>query len=186
MEEVKKQLDFIEEMIASAKTNLATKSIFYLIWGWLVLLAALINYYLLEFTELTNGWMVWPILMSLGGSLSIIVGIRLSKKTRVKSKIDKILERLWLGFFITLVAVLSGVNAIGAETIYPTVIALYGLGTFVSGSIINFKPFQVGAVIAWVCASVAFYMSFNNQLILISIAIIFSYIIPGHLLASKK
>ena len=186
MDEVKKQLEYIEEMMATAKENLAGGSIFYLLWGWLVLLAALSNYYLLEFAAFTNHWVTWPVLMSLGGILSIIAGMRLAKRSLVRTKIDRMLQHLWLGFFITLIVVLSAINVVGAEAIYPVLMALYGLGTFVSGSILNFRPLQIGAIVSWVCAIVAFHTDFANQLLLISAAIIFSYIVPGHLLALKK
>ena len=186
MKEAEKQLEFIDEMIATAKGNLADGSIYYLIWGWLVLIAAGINYYLLEYVELNNHWVAWPVLMSLGGVLSIVIGIRSSKKARVVSKIDKMIRYLWLGVFITLIVILSAIGVVGPKAIYPVLMALYGLGTFVSGSFVNFKPLKIGAVAAWVCSSIAFYVGFSDQLILISVAIIFSYIIPGHLLAAKK
>lgn len=186
MEDIKKQIEFIEEMIATAKGNLADGSIYYLIWGWLVLLAAVINYYLLEFSDMTNHWIAWPILMSLGGILSVIIGMRSARERKVISKIDKMIKHLWLGVFITLIVILSAIGVTGPKAIYPMFMALYGLGTFVSGSIINFKPLKIGAVASWVCSSIAFYVDFSDQLILIAVAILFSYIIPGHLLASKR
>jgi len=187
MENATKQIQYIEQMIATAQNNLAESSIYYLIWGWLVFIAAAINYCLLVFSSYSNSWIAWPILMTLGAVISIIAGYKKSTTNKVKTKIDQMLIYLWLGFGITLLVVLTGMGSIGAIAIYPLLMALYGLGTFVSGSILNYKPLQVGAVASWVCASIAFYqVDFANQLILIATAILFSYIIPGHLLAAKK
>lgn len=185
MEKAQQQLDFIEQMIATAKGNVASGSIYFLIWGWLVFLAAGVNYFLLKL-DIVNHWIAWPILMSLAGILSILASIRKSKKQNVKSKIDDMLRHLWLGFIITLVVVLMGIVPLGPIVVYPMLMALYGFGTFVSGAIINFKPLQFGAVAAWVCSSIAFYVDFKEQLILIAVAMLFSYILPGHLLARKK
>ena len=125
--------------------------------------------------------------MSLGAVLAIYLGRKQSKESRVVTKIDKMLVQLWAGFGITLFVVLLAMGAMGPTKVYPMLMALYGLGTFVSGGILNFKPLQIGAVAAWICAIVGFYQEqFDSQLILIAAAILFSYIIPGHLLASKK
>lgn len=187
MENSKEQLAYIEEMIATAKGNLSDSSIYFLIWGWLVFIAAVCNYYLLEIQQSVNHWLPWPILMSLGAVISIGVGIKRGKKQTVVTKIDKMVRSLWLGFTITLFVVLGGLGVLGPKVVYPFFMALYGMGTFVSGSAINFKPLQIGAVASWVCASIAFYQTdFSNHLILLAVAILSSYIIPGHLLSSKK
>ncbi|MBL4710691.1 MAG: hypothetical protein JKY48_19880 [Flavobacteriales bacterium] len=187
MNEAEKQIEYIEEMIATTKGNLSSGSIHFLLWGWLVFIAALSNYIILNFTEYNNHWIPWPVLMGMGAVLAIYFGRKESKESVVVTKIDKMLIQLWAGFGITLAVVLFAMGAIGPTKVYPMLMALYGLGTFVSGGMLNFKPLQIGAVAAWVCAAIGFYqVQFDSQLILIAAAILFSYIIPGHLLASKK
>jgi Na+/melibiose symporter-like transporter len=184
--ESQEQLKVIEEMIANAKLNISEGSIFYLIWGWLVVLAAAINYYLLVYMNYDNHWLPWPILMSIGGLLSMIIGYRKSKKGRAKTYVERALNYLWIGFGITLFMVLVGMLRLGPEKTYPIIIFLYGLGTFVSGGILKFKPLLLGGIACWLIGLIAFYTSFANQLILISLAVFVSYIIPGHLLANAK
>ena len=187
MKEAEKQIQYIEEMMATTKNNLSSGSVHFLLWGWLVFVAALINYILLNYTDYANDWIAWPISMGLGAVIAFYLGIKQSKESRVVTKIDKMLIQLWAGFGITLIVVLSAMGAIGPAKVYPILMALYGLGTFVSGGILNFKPLQIGAFAAWICAVIGFYQEqFGSQLILIAAAILFSYIIPGHLLASKK
>ncbi|MFT6166009.1 MAG: hypothetical protein ACJAV5_001020 [Vicingaceae bacterium] len=187
MKEAEKQIQYIEEMIATTKGNLSGGSIHFLLWGWLVFAAALVNYTLLNYTNFASPWLAWPVLMGLGAVLAIYFGRKESKERRVTTKIDKMLVQLWAGFGITLLVMLSAMGAIGPAKVYPMLMALYGLGTFVSGGILNFKPLQIGAIAAWICAIIGFYqVQFDVQLILIATAILFSYIIPGHLLASKK
>lgn len=187
MNEAEKQIQYIEEMIATTKGNLSSGSIHFLLWGWLVFAAAAINYILLRFTQIEEHWVAWPVLMGLGAVIAFFIGKKQSLNRNVTTKIDKMLVQLWAGFGITLLVMLFAMPSAGPAKVYPMVMALYGLGTFVSGGILDFKPLQIGAVVAWVCAAIGFYQTqFDIQLLLISVAILFSYIIPGHLLAAKK
>lgn len=185
MKTAEQNLQLIEEMIATSKGNLAEGSVFYLIWGWSVFIAASINYYLLNHTDYEHHWIAWPFLMTGAGIISSIVGYKRSKKQRVKTYIDRFMSFLWLSFLITLIVVLYGMSTIGEEAVYPIVIALYGLGTFASGGILKYMPLMIGGVSAWICALIAYHVNFSEQLILINVAILTSYIIPGHLLAKK-
>lgn len=186
MKNSNEQLQIIEEMIETAKGNISEGSIFYLIWGWLVLIAAACNYILLNFTDFEAHWIAWPILMTLGGIMSGVVGYRQSKKSRVKTYAERAMNYLWLGFLVTLLAVLFGMGRTGLEASYPIIMLLYGLGTFVSGGILKFKALRVGGIISWICGLAGFYTDFSNQLLLIMLAIIASYIIPGYLLAKSN
>lgn len=186
MKESTENLKLIEEMIASAKGNIKEGSVFYLIWGWLVLIAAMLNYVLLNVVTTPYHWFPWAILMPLGGIISMIVGNRKKSKQNVKTYVDRAMGFLWGGFGATLLAVLVAMPKIGPTVAYPMMIFLYGLGTFVSGGILNFKPLKLGGIACWFIGSVAVYVEFSNQLLLLALVIVVSYLIPGHLLAAKK
>jgi len=47
--------------------------------------------------------------------------------------------------------------------IFPVVIAMYGLASFVSGGVVNFKPLIIGAVIAWLASVAAFFVPYLYQ-----------------------
>lgn len=186
MKTAEEQMALIEEMIATSKGNLSDGSIYYLIWGWAVAISAAINYILLNVIKSDSHWLPWPILMTLAAFVSIFVSIKQAKKQKAKSYIERMLGMLWLSFVITLFVVLFGMQVLGYEGVYPILMALYGLGTFASGGILRFTPLMVGGVCAWACASIAYFVPFSDQLILITVAIVTSYIIPGHMLAAKK
>ncbi|MEQ8909886.1 MAG: hypothetical protein RIC95_11875 [Vicingaceae bacterium] len=180
------QLKLIEEMIESTKVKISEGSIFYLIWGWLVILAAALNYYLLVFAQYENHWIVWPILMPIGGIVSMIIGRKQAKKAKRKTFIDRALNYLWGGFVITLLLALLGIVRLGPEGVYPIIMLLYGLGTFVSGGILKFRPLIIGAMGAWLVGIVAFFVPFQEQLILLGVSILVSYLIPGYLLSKSS
>lgn len=186
MKSKENQFKVIEEMIANAKGNLSEGSVFYLLWGWLVIIAASSNYILLSYRNFEMHWLPWMILMPLGGVISMIVGYRMNKNKRVKTYVESALNYLWLGFVITLLMVLFGMAKIGPQKAYPIIILLYGLGTFVSGGIIKFKPLMIGGVLCWLLGSIAFYAPFDLQLIILIIATVLSYLLPAYLLKQKS
>jgi hypothetical protein len=104
----------------------------------------------------------------------------------VKTYPERAMNHLWIAFLVTLFSVLFGMGKVGLEASYPIIMLLYGLGTFVSGGILKFNPLRIGGIVAWICGTLAFHVSFSDQLLLIMVAIIASYIIPGHLLANSK
>ncbi len=150
------------------------------------MIAAISNYYLLVVVEYKHHFIAWPILMSLGGIISGIISYRRGKTKTHKTYLETAMSNMWFSIFMVLLITLIGMKEIGPEAAYPIVLALYGLGTFASGRIMQFIPLQIGGISAWVCALIAFHVSFPDQLILFMVAILLSYIIPGHLLASLK
>jgi hypothetical protein len=47
---------------------------------------------------------------------------------------------------------------------------------------LQFKPFIVGGIISWILAAVAIWFGFDQQTLFAAAAILFSYIIPGHMI----
>ena len=87
-------LQIIREMIATSKGNIRENSFFYLLWGWLVLIASLSHYVLIRL-HIPNAYLPWPILMSVGGIVSVVAGYRLGKRATVITVIDKAMMYLW-------------------------------------------------------------------------------------------
>ena len=75
-------LRLIQEMIQSAKQDLSDNSFDLLLWGWLVLAAALVHYGLLQ-VNYDKLWVAWPLLMGLGGVAAFVNGAR---RERVRAR----------------------------------------------------------------------------------------------------
>lgn len=179
-------LQLISQMITEAKKEITDNGFLYLLWGWLVFIAAVSNFVLLKF-EYEYAFISWPTLMPLGGIISIIYGFTQKKKNAKKTKtwVDHVFMYTWIAFAVTLMITLSAAYKLGWETIYPFIMLLYGIGTFISGGIMKFKPLIIGGIVCWIVAGIAFYVKFEYQLILLIVAIVGSYIIPGHMLKYK-
>lgn len=185
----KNALQLIEQMIGKAKEDIQDKSFFFLFWGYLVFVAALTNWFLLEFTHFTYHSLPWLVLMPLGGIVTMIVSAR-EKKTqpvKVKSYVNENLKFVIQAFCIAMFTVCFCMPASGQwHAFYPSIMIIYGIWLYVSGGMLQFKSLMVGGILNFLLAG-ATYFSSTHQLHLLSIAlgVLGGYIIPGHLLKAK-
>lgn len=177
-------LALISEMIQAAKQDLSDNSYDLLLWGWLVLAAALSHFALLQ-TTYDKPWLAWPVLMGLGTVLAFVNGARRGKRERVRTAQGDFMTFLWSGFGVMLLFLLGVGVFQGWGLAYPLIIALYGLGTFATGGALRFRPLIWGGAACWLLATVAFRATFDVQLLLVAAAVLVSYIVPGHLLRNQ-
>jgi hypothetical protein len=180
-------LELIESMINKTKANLGENRFYFLLWGW-TSFAAIISQFLLKVVfayerHYLVWWIVVPTII-----VTIIYSARRSKRKRVRTYVGESMASLWTGIgvsYFVLSFIISGTKE-GWMYSYPFFILLYGLGTFISGRILKFPPLVIGGIINWALACVAGFVHYDYQMLLAAAAILTSYIIPGHLLATKK
>jgi hypothetical protein len=177
----------IQSMIDKTKGNLGRNRFYFLLWGWFVFLAILLQFILKVVLHYERHYLVW-----LGVIPAVIITIiytyRQNKQRGVRTYIGDSMASLWTGVgisFFVLSFIISSSKE-GWMFSYPFFILLYGLGTFISGRILKFTPLIIGGVINWILACIAAYLHYDYQMLLAAIAILTSYIIPGHLLGIKK
>jgi hypothetical protein len=178
----------ITEMIENSKSKIKDNSFFYLLWGWLVLISSVIHFVLIKMGFYEIAWIPWPILMFGGGIVSGIAGYRLGKKAKVRTMFDTTMIYLWYGFLVTLFIILftGGSGNISWKATNVLIIALYGLGTFVSGGMLKFKPLIIGGIFSWAVAIVTLFVPEIYSLLMVALSIIVAYLIPGYLLKSME
>lgn len=176
-------LALIHKMIHSAKRQFEDNGFLYLLWGWFVFIACISNYILLKINFEYN-WIGWMILMPLGGVISFFYGRKESKKQQYKSYLDEVMMYVLGSFLFSLFFVLFFMNKLGLET-YPMVMVVYGIWLFISGGAMKFRPLIIGGIINWALACISMFVNFESQLILLSAAVLFGYIVPGYMLRSK-
>ena len=176
-------LALINNMINAAKNKLADDGFHLIFWGWLVTLCALTHYITLKLDFTWGAW-VW-MAMPLGGIFSGIYGYTQGKKEKVKTHLDTYLGYLWGAFIISLFITLFLGQVYGIKATYFFLMILYGFATFVSGGLLKFKPLIIGSLFSFACAILSVFLGEIDQLLCISVALTFSYIIPGHLLKAK-
>lgn len=172
-------LQLIEEMIMTARQEVRDNGFYYMLWGWLVFIAALGQYILLRLDSPYSP-IVW-LLMPLGAIVSIVYGRYQSKKERVKSYMDRVMFSVWIACgVVMMILIFSG--AVMKTSFLPAMMLIYGIGCYISGVALRFLPLRIGAAFCWALAAVSFYLTMDVQLLMLALAVLASYIIPGHML----
>lgn len=183
-ENMESRIELIEKMINSTKSDLSKNSFPFLLWGWLVFAASLLHYALMFLTQYKHPYIAW-LLMVIGGIIHFIYVFRQEKKSKSKSFTDQALRGIWVSFSISIALLLLGMYAQSPEIVYPYFIILYAIAIFATGYVLEFKPLVYGALSNWIIAGFCLFQPFQFQLLLLALAILLSYIIPGYMLKAK-
>lgn len=174
----------IRSMLERTQQGVEENGFFFLLWGWLVFVSAALNYL---------GWMIigpkewiflpWAILMPAGGIISAIVGARKKRETRVVTYTQDLLKYVLTAYLVSMFIVLfPGMWFWGWEKTYPMLMVIYGIWLFISGGALQFRWLIAGGIFSWCCAVATFFVPSPHQLLMLALAVLCGYIIPGHLL----
>ncbi len=174
----------IASMINKAKNRFSENGVLYIWWGWLIFACCSVQFIAMYFFN-ENAWYVW-----LSTWIMVILQIFILKKKKKTQKVNTYTEEIygfvWIAFFICLMLSLFIVNYAGNfKLIYPIILVLYGLPIFLSGVILKFKPLVLGSICCWIFSVVAVFILPVFQLLLVAVAVLLAWIIPGYLLRIK-
>ena len=176
-------LALIRSMINKTKDSVADDSFYFLLWGWLVFACCITEFILKVYYNYPYHYIVWWS-MAVGGIISGIYGARQSKSQRVKSFVDEAVDYVWIALALAFIAlvIINSLNGQSWQTAFTYYILLYAIGTFITGRLLRFNPLVIGGLINFGLAAVSIKFNYDYQLLIGGLAILISYIIPGHLL----
>ncbi len=172
-------LQIIQSMIAVAKNEVKSDSFIYLLWGWLVFIASISQFILIEMKNDLNSipWLLMPI----GGIITIGYFVRKRKEEKVKTHVGDFIKYIWTAFGASMVVIMF-FNSMNSMQVLPVIMCLYGIGLFLSGGVLKFKPLVWGGIFCWLCAIAGFEIQNIYLLLILALAVLGGYIIPGYLL----
>jgi hypothetical protein len=178
-------LELIGIMNNKAKGRFSENGHLYLLWGWAVFICSIVQFILINYTDIEQHYLVW-ISMWLVFIYQVIYHSRQKKKEKVRTYTDDIMAVVWITFVVLMLlfGFLFG-SILGPEYyrfINPGFLALYGMPTVLSGSILRFRPLVAGGIGCWVLAIFSAFISYEYQLLLLSAAVVIAWIVPGYLL----
>lgn len=174
-------IDVIQRMISKTKNTVADSSVFFLLWGWVVFIACVLQYILKNIVHYPYHYNAWLVII-IGIAGSVYFGSRQDKRVKVKTYVDESIENLWIGIAVTYFALAFIFARIGYEHSFTFYMLLYGIGCFVTGRLIKFTPLVWGGIGAWLLAILSSWLDYDINILLTAGAILISYIIPGYLL----
>lgn len=174
----------IASMINKAKNRFSENGLLYLWWGWLIFVCCVVQFIAIYFFK-ENVWYVW-----LSTWAMAIFQIFLIKKKRsrqiVKTYTEELNAFVWLDFFICLMLLIVIISFSGShKLIYPILLVVYGMPVFLSGVILKFKPLIFGSICCWAFSIIALFIKPQFQVLLVAVAVLIAWIVPGYLLRSK-
>lgn len=176
----------IQSMIDKTKQNLRENSFYFLLWGWLVFTGALLHFSLMKFTSFRQPYLAWN-LMWIGAIVSIVKGIREGNSEVVKTYIGETMKY----FGISMGIIYAGLIFIFARFdlwlyAFPVYILVYAMTCFFMGSIMQFSFLKWAGLSCVIIMVISVFIDYEWQLLLMALAVLISYIIPGHMLSAKN
>ena len=172
-------LRIIHEMISAAKNDVKADALIFLLWGWLVFTAS-ITQFILIIMNIEYNSLPW-LLMPIGGIITAIYSIKRGKKDKTRTNVTESLKYTWIAFTAAMFIIMFS-NALDSYQMLPCIMVLYGMGLFLSGGAIKFKPLIWGGIFCWMCAIAGFQIQNIYQLLILAAAVFGGYIVPGYLL----
>ena len=176
-------LEIITQMINKAKEDYEETGIGALLWGSLVTFCALItfgNFY----WHITIFYFVW--FLTLFALIpQIIISVRTAKRKKYKTYRDEAMAAIWISFGVALFLVAIYSSKYELPNAGALFMIVYGIPTFATGYIHQFKPMIIGGIVFWVCAAICFYVQFPYIMLFIAASSIIAWIIPGLILRRR-
>ncbi len=179
-------LKTIYRMIESTRGNMGENYRYYLLWGYVVALACIMEYLFIRVFPFPQHYLVWPVMIGIGFVGSTLMALWQRRGQTHKTLIGNMMTYLWGGWLITLLMLQFFANQRGDyNLILPVTMAMYGMGIFISGGIVHFRPLVIGGLVSWIAAVVSFFQPHDVQLLITTGTLVVAYIIPGYILGAQ-
>jgi len=183
----KQSLGIIEEMINKAKNQFSEDGSMYLLWGWVILFCSLGHFILDVVVDYPRPWAIWSLTWLVAVYMIFYLRSKDRKRT-VRTYTDDLLRYVWLAFVIMMVVMFFLLQKFVPQFwLYNFLFVLlcYGMPTFLSGSILQFRPLVLGGIFCWLLAVAAGFVHFSYHPLFVTAAVIVAWIIPGYILRDK-
>jgi hypothetical protein len=177
-------LKLIRNMIDKTREDISGNSKYFLLWGWGAFAGCVGQFILKVVYDYPHHYRVWFITI-LCAIASIILSIKDNRKERVRTYVSENMVYVWSGLGIAFIVISLIFIKIGWQYCFPFFMLLYGLGTFISGRVLKYNAFIIGGLISFILAAVSVWIPYDYQILCAAVALLCSYIIPGHLLRCK-
>ena len=179
-------LRLITSMIEKTRQDMSDNGIYFLVWGWISFIACAGQFVLKHIVQYEKHYQVWWLII-IGVIFTAWHSMRKGKKEKAKTYVGDSMKYLWIGMGICYFVLSMILTKVGwATAVFPFFIMLYGLGTFISGNILQFKPLITGGILAWALAIASVYADYDYQMLFGAAAILVSYIIPAYMMRERN
>ncbi|KIC94540.1 hypothetical protein [Flavihumibacter solisilvae] len=182
-------LALISQMIQSARDEHHENGRGWRTWGWILFIASAGTFLMLEY-EVKGSYFLWNLALPVGIFFMVLAGLRRKKIRKNLTYAQELLDRIGLGFFASLLAMVVGVNVFfifstseGGIDFWGFFYILYGFWMYIHGSALKFRPLVYGAILNWIAGIAMFGVpEMKYKMLIGAVAVLLGYLVPGYLL----
>ncbi|HTF18677.1 MAG TPA: hypothetical protein VK658_11420 [Chryseolinea sp.] len=176
-------LDLISRMIREAKGRVQQNSFYFLLWGWVILMANL-GVFILTKMAYPYPYIVWAITVP-AWIISIVWGFRQRRNAQTTTHFGRISTALWFSLGVVIFTIVAFGGQINFQ-VNPIILLISAIPTFTSGIILKFRPLILGGILFWVSGVASFLVPRELQPLIGAVAIACCYLVPGYMLKNRR
>ena len=187
-------LNLIGEVILNTRKNLKADSFFFLLWGWFIIVASLIEAIILWNAGRMNDWKNVGLMSTINWCGLVFVGLVIQGfyirkhyvKRGYKTFFEKVISYLWIISSVVIFLMLY-LSFARHETPEPYILAVISIPTVTTGIMTRFKPLIIGGILFILFAVIAVNVPTDYLRGIVEVvAFIAGYLVPGYLLRKQK
>lgn len=201
----KESLQLITEMIQKAKANIHERGTSAIMWGTVTAIAGLVSFFQ-RYYDFSIGFDIWLIVFA-AVIPQIFISIKESKQRNVLTHTERAIDAIWIVYGISIGCLIFFINVVpdvsakffaadhgeAALQNFPRYIfsagsiflILYAIPTLATGIISRFRPMILGGIICYLFFVISCYTSGTWDMLLMGLAGIINWLIPGFILRSR-
>lgn len=174
-------IKLINRMIHEAKGYFSESGITALIYGFSLIVCALLAY-LRDKNNITFPFHPFYLMLPVF-FLQSWVYYKEEKKKKAKTFTDETIDYIWMGYFLS--AIIAGCFAGGSYIMIVIFLFLQGAAAFVTGMVTKFYYHVVAGIVCLLVAGVSIYVTDANIYLLFAACAVLTWVIPGFILNRK-
>ena len=185
-------LHVIREMIAVSRKKIRHDGILFIVWGWIGFLNYWIGFYQATVVHTYRVGQLFKyggIILPLAGFIFTAIYLY-RQRNRVTTYIGISLRYVWSSLVVCMVLINliqnNVLHKITFEFQHPLFMVLIAFAIVVTGGILRYRLIIIGGIVFGLLAYLSSYLPLRQQLLAEAIGWLIAFIIPGHILYSKR
>lgn len=177
-----KSLEIIQQMINQAKTNITDNGLGWLLWGSMIIFAAVSTFVFIQTgaRDIFLGWNIFGIFTIVMLSYDMFK----PKRKTVRTYISDLLKLVDIGFIACLFTIIFSINvAVDPNSGFGFFLMIFAFLMLIKGGAVKSRALMTGSVVNW-AGAIAMFLNkdFKYDMLIMAAAVLIGYIIPGFLL----
>lgn len=176
-------LKLITEMIGKAKSSYHSNGSSSIMWGAVIFFCSLFNFFQMQFKFDIAFDIWWLMFVALIPQFYML--LKYGQKKNFVSYEEKTMRFVWWAFGASVLMLMFFNNYYRPSHSESLFLMLFGMPTFITGGMFRFKPMIIGGLICWVLFLISLYTELKINLLLMALAALSAWLIPGIILRKK-